>query len=405
MTKFRKFSGQVHLWLGLISGLVVFIVAITGCLFVFQKEISEVIHAEKFFVKPPVHAVLLPYSVLQQKAQAALGEDRPINFSTTYKDPERAWEFMTYKPGDEKAITYFEAVVYYESAFVNPYTGQVTGLHDYKYDFFNVVKYIHWSLLLNDVYGQPIVGYSSLIFVIMLITGIILWWPKKWTKTNINKSFKIKWNASFKRVNYDLHNVPGFYAMLVTLILALTGMEFAFKWFQTTVYVVASRSVTLPEIKYEKSVVATPVANPIDKAFNHARTLFKNEDRISVSPAANPEGVIFINGIKGKETFYHADALQYDQYTGKLLNRRNYEEQNAGEKLIGMNYDIHVGAILGLPGKILAFIASLIAASLPLTGFLIWLNRKKKRKKKPGNRFVFGNKISIFATPKGRTDR
>jgi uncharacterized iron-regulated membrane protein len=381
MTKFRKLSGQVHLWLGLATGLVVFIVSVTGCLFVFQKEISELIYQEKFFIKPPVSAVTLPYSILQQKAQAALGKDRPISFSTTYKDPERAWEFATYKVGDEKALTYFETVAYYESAFINPYTGMVTGLYDYKYDFFNVVKYIHWSLLLNDAYGQPIVGYSSLIFVIMLITGMILWWPKKWNKTNINKSFKIKWNAGFKRINYDLHNVPGFYTMVITLVLALTGMEFALKWFQTTVYVVASRSVTPPEIVSEKSVKVTPVASPIDKAFNHAKSLFPTEDRISVSPAADPEGVIFISGIKGKETYYHADALQYDQYTGKLLNRRNYEEQNAGEKLIGMNYDIHVGAILGLPGKILVFIGGLVAASLPVTGFMIWLNRKKKKKK------------------------
>ncbi|MBB5623630.1 putative iron-regulated membrane protein [Pedobacter cryoconitis] len=351
-------------------------------MFVFQKEISDLIHQETFFVKPPSSTVTLPYSTLLKKAEQALGKDHPVNFSTTYKDTEHAWEFMTYKAGDPKALTYFGSIDYYESVFINPYTGAVTGLHDYKYDFFNIVKFIHWSLLLNDTYGQNIVGYSTLIFVFMLITGMIMWWPKKWSKTNINKSFKVKWKAGFKRVVYDLHNVSGFYAMLITLVLALTGMVFAFKWFQTTVYVVASGSTTPPEVKQVKSKPAPAVLYPVDIAFNKAKVLLPASDRINVSPAAGAEGVIYIYGIKGKETYYHADALQFDQYSGKLLYRKNYEEQNAGEKLVGMNYDIHVGAILGLPGKIIAFIASLVAASLPVTGFMIWLNRKKKKKKK-----------------------
>jgi len=382
MTRFRKIIGQIHLWLGLITGLIVLIVSITGCLFVFQKEISDLIHQKTFFVEPPAAEATLPYSTLFKKAEQTLGKDRPINFSTTYKDPDHAWEFMTYKAGDPKALTYFGTIDYYESVFINPYTGAVTGKYDYKYDFFNVVKFIHWGLLLNDTYGQPIVGYSTLIFVLMLITGMIMWWPKKWSKTNINKSFKIKWKAGFKRVVYDLHNVSGFYVMLFTLILALTGMVFAMKWFQTTVYVIASRSITPPDFKQEKSQKSIVTFNPMDKAFDTAKILLKTADRIAFSPASGADGVIYVNGIIGKETYYHADALQFDQYSGKLLHRKNYSEQNAGEKLIGMNYDIHVGAILGLPGKIIAFIASLVAASLPITGFMIWLNRKKKKSKK-----------------------
>lgn len=382
MTKFRKATSVIHLWLGLITGIIVFIEGITGCLFVFQKEIQDIVYADTFFVQPPLKTTTLPYSILLKNAGQALGKDKPINYSTTFKDPEMAWEFMSYKAGDEKAIGYFSTITFYESVFINPYTGKITGHYDYKYNFFNIVKYLHWSLLLNSVYGQPVVGYSTLIFVMMLLTGMILWWPKKWSKTNINKSFKVKWNAGFKRINYDLHNVSGFYAMLIVLILALTGMVFALPWFKNTVYEVVSGSSTPPNIKYEKSVLLPPAANATDKAFSTAKMLLPGAKRLSIAPAGTKEAVIFISGITGEETFYHSDVLQFDQYSGKLLNRRNYEEQNAGEKLAAMNYDIHVGAILGLPGKIIAFFASLVAAGLPVTGFMIWLNRKKKKKKK-----------------------
>lgn len=381
MTRFRKAIGFIHLWLGLISGLIVFIISVTGCIYVFQKEIGDIYYKKTFFVTPPADPVTLPYSTLLKTAGQVLGKDKPVTYSTTFKAPANAWEFMSYKPGNPKSLTYFGTVAHYESVFINPYTGKVTGTRDYKHDFFNVIKAIHWSLFLNDTYGQPIVGYSTLVFVFLLITGMIMWWPKKWSKTNINKSFKIKWGASFKRLNYDLHNVSGFYAMLIALVLALTGMVFAMKWFETTVYVVASRSITPPDIKYMKSALTDhPVERPVDIAFKTAKGLFPSMDRITVAPAAGKDAVIYISGIDDEEAFYHTDELQFDQYTGKLLYRRNYEEQNAGEKLVRMNYDIHVGAIWGLTGKILVLIGGLVSASLPVTGLIIWLNRKKKKK-------------------------
>jgi len=380
----KKAIGKIHLWLGLASGLVVFIVGLTGAIYVFQREISTVAHRRTLYVTPPANTSTLPLSLLKQRAQTALGTDKPLNFIITYREPRNAWEFSAYKAGDEHALTYFGALDYYKIAYVNPYTGQVTGVIDYKYEFFNVVKYIHWSLLLNTNYGQPIVGYATMIFVLLLISGLVLWWPKNLNKANFDKSFKVKWGASFKRVNYDLHNVPGFYALLFTAIIAMSGMVWALDWFQKTVYVVASRSITPPRHPTFKSNVQTGDTgiSALDKAFENARQTFTAaEQRIAISVPAGKEDVINIYGYRGKETYYDSDELQYDQYTGAKLNRLNFADKNAGEKLIGMNYDIHVGAILGLPGKILAFIASLIAASLPVTGTLIWIGRKKKKKK------------------------
>jgi len=377
----RKIVGFLHLWLGLISGIIVFIVALTGCLYVFEREISSLVHHDKFqVVAPRDKAITLPLSVLKAKADSALGKNS--TYITSYKDPEKTWEFMCYEVGDLDAFTFFGTVKSYESAFVNPYTGEVTGYIDYTKDFFVIVKYIHWSLLLNTPYGQPIVGYSTLIFVILLITGLILWWPKNLKKSNANKSFKIKWKAGFKRLNYDLHNVPGFYALCITLILALTGMMWAMQWFETAVYTLVSQSTTPPAfVSKQSDTSALALSSPLDIAFLNAQKEFADGyERIGISPASGKEGVIYAAGYHGKETFYDVDELQLDQYTGKKLYRSDFVDKNNGEKIIGMNYDIHVGAILGLPGKIIAFFASLIAASLPITGFIIWYGRKKKNK-------------------------
>lgn len=379
---FRKVVEWLHLWLGLVSGILVVIISVTGCLFVFQQEVNNWYYHKTLYVTPEQRPVL-PLSQLLDKAQAALGPGKPASYITTYTAPDKAWEFSCYS-GNDTAITYFGAIKYYEAVYVNPYTGEVTGRIDFKRNFFSIVKYIHWSLLLNTKYGQPIVGWSTFIFVILLVTGLIMWWPKKWTRSTRQQSFKIKWKASFKRLNYDLHNVLGFYALIIALVIALTGMVWSFTWFEAAVYVAASGSTQPPAIKTVQSVKNNnEVADidPLDIAYNKAAGILKSARRIGVTPAATPDGVHYISGYKGKEVYYGRDELQFDQYSGALLNRRNDNDKNRGERLLDMNYDIHVGAIGGLPGKIIAFVISLICASLPITGFYIWWGKKKKSKK------------------------
>ncbi len=373
----------LHLWLGLISGIIVFIVSITGCLFVFQQEISNIVYKKVFYVNPPSsHAQVLPLSELKEKAQKALGSDKPITYITTYADPKRAWEFMAYKEDETGAITYAQSVDYYESAFVNPYTGNVTGHINYMHEFFTIVKYIHWSLLLSTPYGQPIVGWGTLIFVVLLITGFIMWWPKRWDKKNRERSFTIRWKAKWKRINYDLHNVLGFYVFTVALILGLTGMVFAFRWFQAVVYVAGSMSVTPPETKtYHSDTTALYAGNPLNISLSETAREFPDAKRYLVIPAVSKTDAISVLAYKDDEMYYNNNTLFFDQYNGKQLGVDLYEKKNNGEKIIFMNYDIHVGSIGGLVGKIIAFLVSLVCASLPVTGFIIWWKRKKTNKK------------------------
>ncbi|RZK87948.1 MAG: PepSY domain-containing protein, partial [Hymenobacter sp.] len=214
---FKKLVSKLHLWLGLASGLVVCIVSLTGCLYVFQRELFEVAHRELLFVVPPsAGAKPLPYSVVYRKAVAALGNKAPVYYATAHRAPDRAWSFMTYKGTPGKP--YFGGQVeVLQSAYVNPYTGEVTGIINSKYEFFQLIKSVHWDLLLGDA-GRTAVSYGTLIFVLLLLSGLVLWWPKN--KAARKQRFQIKWDASGKRLNYDLHNTVGFYVTLASLVIA-----------------------------------------------------------------------------------------------------------------------------------------------------------------------------------------
>jgi uncharacterized iron-regulated membrane protein len=89
-------------------------------------------------------------------------------------------------------------------------------------DFFLIVEKLHRFLLLPEEIGKHVTGIATIIFVFMLITGIILWWPKKWK--NAVQNFKIRWKAKWRRKNYDWHRSTGFYLAVPALVVALTGL-------------------------------------------------------------------------------------------------------------------------------------------------------------------------------------
>lgn len=370
----------LHLWLGLISGIIVVIVSITGCLFAFQTEISNVIHKKEFFISPPAtETANLPMHVLLQKASAALGSGHSPNYITAYADPHRAWEFMNYEPGNQDAFTFPGTIKSYQSVFLNPYTGEVTGKIDYMQDFFVVVKYIHWSLYLSTKYGQPIVGWGTLLFVVSLITGFVMWIPKRWNKVERDKSLTVRWKATWKRLNYDLHNVLGFYVVLIALVLGLTGMIYSFTWFSKAAYATASLSTApMPQPSFVSDTAAPAMQYPEDQAFLATRAAYPDAKRYGLDWPATKDAPLEVTAFHGKEVYYDANTAYFDQYSGKKLGKTGFTTQNNGEKLLLMNYDIHVGAIGGLIGKIIAFIVSLICASLPITGFVIWWGKRKK---------------------------
>lgn len=377
MVSFKRIILFLHRWLGLISGLVVFIVCITGCLFAFQQEFTQWSRYDMMHADTKGEETL-PVSVLQQKAADALGIDH-LNYGlTTYKNTDRNWSAYAYRaaPGH---WTYFGSMKEYKTVYINPYTGKIAGIVNEKHDFFQIVKGIHWSLLLATPIGQPIVVWSTIIFLVILILGLILWWPKKWDRTGRQRSFKIKRGSSWRRMNYDLHNVAGFYFLIIAVILGLTGLFWYFPNLSQKFSLLGSDDLSGTPNSTEKAVYSTPTKNPLQIAYHKAWTKFPEANSIIFITPVNPKGRIQAIVSRHRNTYYARSVLEFNQHSGQLIHSNLYRKKTISAKLVAMNYDIHVGAIAGLPGKIIAFLASLVAASLPVTGFIIWWDREKRK--------------------------
>jgi uncharacterized iron-regulated membrane protein len=370
---FRKTVGKLHLWLGLASGLIVCFLGITGCILAFEREIENATQPYRFVAEK--NAPEIKPSDLQAIALKQL--------------PGKKLHSISYQPGKSAVASFYSGKPkYYYLIFIDPYTGTVLKTRDMEDDFFRIIIDGHFYLWLPPTIGKPIVASATLIFVILLISGIILWWPKN--KAARKQRFKVKLNAKWRRTNYDLHNVLGFYMSWIIIFIAFTGLVWGFEWFAKSLFWTTSGGKTMTEFSMPLSDTTAVIIKKETKAIDliwqkmnieHPgyrgimEVHFPENKSTAIEVALNPDG----------NTYWKADYLYFDQYTlqeievnhtyGKLKNA------SVAEKIQRMNYDIHVGAVAGLTGKIIAFLASLICASMPVTGFLIWWGRKKKAKK------------------------
>jgi uncharacterized iron-regulated membrane protein len=385
----KKFLLWLHKWLGLITGIVVIIVSLTGSVYVFHDDLKKIIYPNNFYINDfaaDVTRDALSISSLQNIAQEAVGVEYPITRVDVYPAKDRTWVFRASKT-DKKAFGYWNETVYYKRVFVNPYTGTVQKVEDTKREFFNVVLQLHRNLWLGSKYGGWIVGISTIAFIIIAITGLVLWWPKKWKGKSFKRSFVFDFSVKWKRINYDLHNLLGMYSLILAIIIGLTGVMFAFPKFRTSV------ENTLNKVDEKKFQVMEPVAfdsvpqvstNTLDNAMYYVLDQFSQADMVSVRLSKEIEKPHSVQIRLEKDKTSKFEWIYFDKSTGDITSKTDhtYTSIGLGTKVESLNFDLHTGTILGYPTKVLYFIVSLVCASLPITGFIIWYNKKRKHTNK-----------------------
>ncbi|MES1223778.1 MAG: PepSY-associated TM helix domain-containing protein, partial [Bacteroidota bacterium] len=300
----KKAILKIHLWLGLSSGLVVVILGITGCLLAFETEIRSFTEPQQF-VKVEDRPYVPP-SVLKEEAEKYLDGNK-VNG-------------IEYPGKGKAALASFYDAENYKLVALNPYSGKMLKVKNMNRDFFRIVLDGHYYLWLPEKIGQPIVASATLIFLVMLITGLVLWWPKN--KAARKQRFSIKWNAKWRRVNYDLHNVLGFYMTWIVIFITITGLVFGFEWFANSFYWITSGGKPLVEEVHPASdtLLAKNIKGNVADELWLSMLQKKNEkESIGVYyPLTNTDPLeVTINHRPG--TYYNMDFYHFDQYSGAEL--------------------------------------------------------------------------------------
>lgn len=376
----KKIFKKLHLWFGLLSGTVLFIVALTGAIFVFSDDVIAVTESSFMNVKSEQKAQLPP-SVL---ADIALKERQRFLGKKMLKQWDWTALYLSSDPGRSARFScrHYEKPNQFVDVFINPYSGKIIKTRDTdSYPFWMFISEMHTSLMLGDI-GTQIVSYSTLVFFLMMLTGIVLWWPKNRSAAKQRFWFRWKQGLKWKRKNYDLHNILGFYASWITIFMAITGLTMGFDWARNFVENTLGKADTQKKIEVHSAPISAFAVPPhIDEFFAFVKTKNPTADSYHLKFNTKPDAPFQVYAQQNRQKWAPGNEYFFEPKSGKLLREDLYENLPAGAKYDLLTSDIHYGWIFGWPSKIITCIACLIVASLPISGFLIWWGRRKKTKK------------------------
>ena len=444
----NKFFKKLHLGVSVPFGIVITITCFTGALLVFESDITAFLNRDLTSVNPVGKP--LPVDELVAKVEPALDEGVAVTGVSVSDDPAEAYKVNLSKP--------HRAAIY-----VDQYTGEVKGRYE-RPAFFDVTRRLHrWLMDTRPedgaiYWGKLIVGASTLAFVAILITGVVIWWPRN--RKMLKNRLQIAVKKGKNRFWYDLHVAGGFYALLFLLAMALTGLTWSFEWYRDGFYGMmgiemskdagkkggkdegkqggrernsasdvnsvkrtepylgecigdCSRCDGVPcgktpppapsDVIADASTGATVVADASTGATviadNHKSTESEPKGKKSVdrshwqdaldnvlaktdgySAVTVSDGVVTVT-LDGLGNQRASDKYKFDKTTGEITSVELYSEASIDKKAGGWVRTIHVGTWGGVVSKILYFLAALLGATLPLTGYYFWIRRLYGKKK------------------------
>ena len=397
----RQFLNDIHLYAGLFSAVVVIAVCFTGTLYVYNTEIREFFDSERYFVSPQGN----PKTLDELKSGLQPLQKGKLVAVTKYQDSNRTVQFQVKAQGEEKATTYF----------VDSYTGEVLADNSKKTaseEFMGYVFSLHRWLLLDKVetpilesmtnqeLGRLINGVATSLFLLGVLTGIFLWLPKK--AKNWKQGLSVKWSGNWKRINHDLHNSLAFYSILALFIMAVTGPFWSFGWYKMgwqktwDTYQApkeekkedkSKESSTIEQVVEDSTAIPEPLLISLDEALAAANQHLSYAGVVKLTFPEEPQGDLAIS--KSRIGFFAragADQLKMNAQTLELKEKVLFGELPVRQQIGKSVKALHTGEIFGQFTKFLWAVACAIATSLPITGTMIWLNKRKKKRASIGEK-------------------
>ena len=350
----RKTLILIHRWLALIVGAVLLATAVSGAALVFEGAIDRVLNPSLWRVTPG--AVTLPLDTLVARVEAAIPGGHVASLSMTTA-PDQAWT-MGVGP---------------LTVFVDPYTGRVNGTRtpaQSQTTFARRLHVFHVELVAGPV-GRSIVGAATAVALFLVVTGIILWWP--------DKLIRIRRNASWKRINFDLHHVLGIAASLILIVITSSGLLIHYDALANLVKSLGAAPT--PHIEPQPPGPADAPRLSFDSvvAVAHRTLPGATVRNLSMGSATNPVAI----GMRFPDdrTPGGRSRVFLNRHTGEVLGVVSTHDARFGVRIDNLKRSLHTGDVLGKPTEALWMLASLVMAAQVLTGVLMWWNARRGRRR------------------------
>ncbi|WP_103028946.1 PepSY-associated TM helix domain-containing protein [Salinibacter altiplanensis] len=358
MSVLRRISSWVHLYGGLALGGLLIVISVSGSALVFEDALEAWLHPSLHHVTPSDTRAPL------DEVFGAVEEVHPDATPWIVDLPTAPTEPAVVRLGPEAP-----------SVYVDPYRATILGERPSGEGVVNTVVDLHVQLLAGRT-GSLVVGASGLLLVLLTVTGLVLWWPRRLTA--LGEALRVMWRQGAVRFNYDLHRAGGFYTVLFLLLTALTGSAFIF--YPTTQQIFATATATAPwpppapttpergsdeseAVSYQAAMRAATEALPegeptflyVPQEPNAPVTI-----RLRTPPEWHPNGSSFVYTRPSNASVLRVDDARTAPWSARVLQTF---------------YPLHIGAVGGLFVKWLYVILGLAPAILSVTGTMIWYQR------------------------------
>lgn len=366
--KLKRKISKLHLYLSLPVGLIISIICFTGACMVFDRGIQRLSDSKKYAVSPIETGVLTIDSLAHILSQK-LPKNTQITSIKTFTNPKSPYQF--YVDGSIKT-----------TIFVNQYTGEYLGglNSSTRNSFYRTMFRLHrWLLVPSERgefnIGKLIVGISTVILIIAILTGLIMWWPLN--KARLKKKLSISITKGWRKFWYDIHVSGGVYITIWLLVLAMTGLLWSFpNTYRPAIYTLFGIDTKKVEIKIPHTSNKKDDIDFVSWQSAYAAVSSKNLTAYSyrILPAEVKVYPSKYGNIRASESNY------FNTKTGVIEKTIPYSQRAATSQFMGLMYSIHTGVWGGIASEILTFFISLFGGILPLTGYYLWIKRGFKKK-------------------------
>ena len=376
----KKVWFKIHWFLGITAGIILLIIGTTGAIMSFEKEILKIINKDSYIVSIPDTKKLSTTAILE-KFQENMPESK-INRITFSNDASSSIIINIAGKGKGKAAR--KGVNY----FVNPYTAEVLPNLKGK-DFFSFVKRLHrWLAFTGDAreVGKQIVAISTVSLIVLMISAIIIYWGR--IKRSFFKSFTFSTKHNGRAFISTMHSAVGMWVIPFYLTSALTGLYWSYDWYNTLLYKITGvekpkRGMPSKANGENKQREENPSLVSHEKAMDIFNKTIKGDYSTATINLAKSGTVYTVNYLDVNPAHYRArNTLEFDISTNKILKNEKYEEKPLNEKVMSSFLQVHTGEYFGVIGQTAMFITSSLMSLFTITGFMLYFNRKKKKKSK-----------------------
>ncbi|MFT3784460.1 MAG: PepSY-associated TM helix domain-containing protein [Nibricoccus sp.] len=421
----RKIVFWVHLAAGLLAGVVIAVMSFTGAALAFEKELvswseRDVRHVEI----PNQSAQRVPLKEVLERMRELQPEARPSGI-TVYAEPSAAI-----------AISIGRDSVYY----ANPYTADIHKPQSSRVrDFMHLMESWHRFLGLGGEstrpIGKAITGACNLAFCFLALSGLFLWWPRNWSWRGLKAVAVFNFRLLGRARDFNWHNSVGLWTAPILIVLTLTAIPMSYRWGNALVYRItgteppsqvrgsvpnaSSPGLTIPPqtpgakpASYDALLATVENENPgwteITFRLGNLRgpsgprrdgqSAPNNSERPQSPPSEQreprnvnseprqrtPQPITVTVRTADQWPLFSTTTLSLDPFTGSVLRKETFADQNGGRRLRSWTRFLHTGEALGFVGKLFAAVACIGALLLVWTGLaLSWRRFFPRSSRKP----------------------